>query len=239
MRNYLGSYEDLIVKFLQKGYEVITFASLKSTDGQLILRHDIDFDCSLANKMSFIEDKLGVKATYFFMLRSDLYNLFSDENIGYVKSIKERGHKVSLHFDPIIYDDFKKGFSFEKKVFEQIIDTKIEVVSLHRPNDFFLRYNRSMGKVKHTYQDIFFKDIKYISDSQGSFRYGHPLETEEFMQQKTIQLLIHPIWWMTKGDNNLNIIKNYINYHHKKYDENAAKHCIVYRNYMENLEKKS
>ena len=71
----LGKYTDLMFKFLDKGYKDVFFNELSSEYNQLIIRHDVDFDCEFAYKMAKIEYILGVRSTYFFMLSNSIYNL--------------------------------------------------------------------------------------------------------------------------------------------------------------------
>ena len=40
----------------------------------------------------------------------------------------------------------------------------------------------------------------------GVFKYGNPVNSEEFQQNKTMQILIHPIWWISEGNNRLDKI---------------------------------
>ena len=231
--NCLGSYEDLIRAFISSGYQTAAFSSIIKPERQLILRHDIDFDCSLAGEIAAIEYKLGVDATYFFLLSSDSYNLISKRNIETVLKIKEKGHQVSLHFDPLVYgENFLEGFRYEKEIFEKTFKTKIEIISIHRPNDFFLNYDKKIDGVEHTYQNKFFREIKYISDSQGLFRFGHPLESEEFKRKKTIHLLIHPIWWIGNGDSNISILNNYIEKQKSFLHSHVGENCLPYREYL-------
>lgn len=231
----LGSYRDLINGFLSKGYTADSFFGADRREHRLIIRHDIDFDCGYAYKIALIENDLGVKGSYFFLLRSDSYNLLSPENADYVRRIRDDGHTVSIHFDPTIYEnDFLNGFASEREIFEKTFDVKISIISLHRPNDFFLDYNEPLGDVEHTYQTKYFREIKYISDSQGSFRYGHPFETEEFQAGKTIHLLTHPIWWVGEGESNIAILKNHISERQMQLDLHFAKNCIPYQNYLMN-----
>ena len=44
----------------------------------ILLRHDIDFSLESAKLLAKKENELKIKSTYFFMLSSNLYNLFSD-----------------------------------------------------------------------------------------------------------------------------------------------------------------
>ena len=232
MQRYIGSYKQLILGFLDRGYDSIEFPALSSPTNQLIIRHDIDFDCASAYQMSLIEDALGVKSTYFFMLCNDFYNLLSSENIDYIKRIQASGHKVSIHFDPTIYDNFMAGFEREADIFEKIFNEKIDVVSLHRPSEFFLNYNLPINGVEHTYQDRYFKEIKYISDSQGTFRFGHPHDSEAFNQNNTIHLLVHPIWWTSEGNSNIDVLKNFAKARQQLTDRDIARNCIPYQQYL-------
>lgn len=236
MQSFLGSYQDLINGFLKNGYTADSFsaATEKGRDRCLIIRHDIDFDCGYASQIAKLENELGVSGNYFFLLRSDSYNLLSAENANYVRQIRDAGHNVSLHFDPTIYgEDFLEGFQREREIFEKIFEVKIEIISLHRPNDFFLNYDAPLGDVEHTYQNKYFREIKYISDSQGMFRFGHPLETEEFRSGKTIHLLTHPIWWVGMGESNIAILQRHISERQAILDAHVARNCIPYQNYLE------
>lgn len=173
--SYFGSYKNLIRAFQENGYQTEFFTSEIKPEKVLLIRHDVDFDCGYANEIASLEFDLDVKATYFFLLCNNSYNLLSKTNIKNVLKIKEKGHEISLHFDPLIYgDDFLEGFRFEKDVFERTFNTKIKIVSIHCPNEIFLNFDEKIGDTEHTYQNKYFKDIKYISDSGGNFRFGHP-----------------------------------------------------------------
>ena len=52
----LGKYSDLINDFKNVGYKDIYFNQLKHQKSQIIIRHDIDFDC---------EQQLGAEAIYY------------------------------------------------------------------------------------------------------------------------------------------------------------------------------
>lgn len=233
MNSQIGDYRHLLSAFLKKDYRAVSFGDQDSSHGELILRHDIDFDCGLARQMAEIEADLGVTSTYFFMLRSESYNLLSDGNDEHVNAIRKAGHRISLHFDPTVYDDFVAGFQTEKTIFETMFETTIDIVSLHRPNDFFLQYDQPIAGTAHTYQRHFFKDIAYMSDSQGQFRYGHPLESEAFAEGRTIHLLTHPIWWMVPNPGSaIDLLNDFLEKRTHAYRHHMAQNCIPYRDYL-------
>ncbi len=68
MNNFLNNnYKNFINKFLENGYRVVTFDDFDSNKSQqLILRHDIDFDLSIAYENCKIEHELNISSTFFF-----------------------------------------------------------------------------------------------------------------------------------------------------------------------------
>jgi hypothetical protein len=212
-KNSLVNYRDLLEKFLLKGYQFVFFKELDSPINQVVMRHDIDFDCSLALELAKIESDLNIQSTYFFLLSNDAYNIVSPSNFKSILEIKKLGHQVSLHFDPLIYDDFEKGFEMERGSFESLFATKLEIISLHRPNTFFQNYNRTIKGVEHTYMEKYFKKIKYFSDSTGIWRFGHPFNSPEFRANHSLHILVHPVWWLTSGQGNVEKINKH--YHMK------------------------
>ena len=232
-KSFLGSYEELITAFLANGYQTQFFSSEIKPERQLLLRHDVDFDCGYAAEIASIENNLGVKATYFFLLTSDSYNLLSKRNARIVSEIKNSGHQISLHFDPLIYgEDFLQGFQLERDIFEKNFETELKTISIHRPNDFFLNFDETLDGVEHTYQKKYFHDIKYISDSQGVFRFGHPFDSEAFKAKKSIHLLIHPIWWQGAGESNMMVLQNHIVRQEAFLHEYVGENCKPYRDYL-------
>ncbi len=195
MRFDPSEFRRLTAAFLDAGYTFRPFTDF-SAEKSVMLRHDIDFSVELAEEMAEIEAEMGIAATYFFMATSNFYNPFSKANRERISRMKSLGHVISLHFDPTVYPDLDEGFAEERAQFEAAFGP-IEVVSIHRPGAFLNDNNRTLGDCLHTYQDSLFKQVKYISDSGGAFKYGHPLDSEAFGAGRTIHLLLHPIWWVT------------------------------------------
>ena len=76
--NNLGAYRHFLGNFLSRKYQFVFFDEQSETSGEIILRHDVDFDTGLALEAAKMEAEMGIKATYFFLLRSNLYNLLGD-----------------------------------------------------------------------------------------------------------------------------------------------------------------
>jgi hypothetical protein len=45
----------------------------------------------------------------------------------------------------------------------------------------------------------YFSQMRYFSDSGGSFRFGLPLDDSAVRGCSPLQLLTHPIWWFQEG----------------------------------------
>lgn len=193
----------------------------------LLLRHDIDFSVFDAFNIAKLEISLGIKSTFFFMITSNFYNLFSLENKEIIRDIKKMGHKISIHFDPTAYKK-KNSFKTEKIAFEKEFLVNVDIISIHRPNSFLNKNNRKIFGINQTYQDKYFKNIKYLSDSGG--RNVLPLLDKYFCEpnRKGLHLLIHPIWWNVSSltptetlnrwkNNHLNFITNEIRLNCKNY----------------------
>ena len=193
------SYEKLLKTFEDKGYRFGRFDGL-GPDYTAVLRHDIDFSLEYALKSAEIEAARGISAYYFILLTSNFYNAFSSQGRKIILRIKALGHELGVHFDPTVYTEIKAGFAQERAVLESVVGPT-HITSLHRPGKFLDNNNEAVGECEHTYLDRYFKAVKYISDSNAQFRYGHPLDSEEFKEGKSIQLLIHPIWWMLDEGN--------------------------------------
>ncbi|WP_223230276.1 hypothetical protein, partial [Campylobacter concisus] len=151
--------------------------------------------------MAKLEHKLGVNSTFFFMVRSPFYNLFSRANDNIVRQIIDMGHCIGLHYDEGYYS---KNISLQELVDSEILmleknfDTRINVVSFHQPSKKII--DNSIGiKQINTYDKSYFRDIKYVSDSNMIFK-DDIIDIITCGVYPKIQVLIHPIWWMACGN---------------------------------------
>ena len=173
-------------------------------------------------------------STYFFLIRSKSYNVLDPEIRRMIEEISSLGHVISLHFDTSIYDDFETGLFEELKLFEKIFGVTPTVISLHRPNEFFLQGEQLNGiGIRHTYEKCYFEEIKYISDSGGSFRFGHPLKSDAYERGEPIQLLTHPLWWNTDGDSPEIKLEAFFEEVKAKFSQHMADNCIPWRRFLE------
>lgn len=221
------AFVELTGAFRDAGYEFRSFGDFEA-ERCVILRHDVDFSPPDAAKMAAKERELGVSATYFVLLGSRFYNPLAPDTKACLNEIAASGGSLALHFDPSIYENLDEGFERERRVFEETFGSRLDIVSLHRPRGFLEDNNRKLPGVRHTYEDAYFRDIKYFADSGGSFAHGHPLESGEFRQRKTIHLNLHPIWWMRGGASPSEKLRDWERGHFEALNEEAGRNCKTF-----------
>ncbi len=228
------SFIEILTKYKSSGYKFISFHDEIEEKHNVILRHDIDFDIQKALIIAEIEKDHDIQSTFFFLLRSDSYNFSEKSNLSAVKKIAMMGHEISIHLDPTLYSNIEDGLQFEVNLFKSMTDIQPKIISFHRPSEKYLNSDVPILNLPHTYQKKFFKDIDYIADSGGGFFYDHPLDSNIFKKGLSLQLLLHPIWWTTEGNTNIDKIKNYLKTRDMGFSEHFAKNCKPWNNYISN-----
>lgn len=198
-------YRALIEGLVQRGFTPTTFTGEVSAGRQVILRHDLDMSVAAALPIAKVEHDLGVVATYFVLLRTEMYNPFSEASRKGLLHLVELGHAVGLHLDASLYGESPEELDIaaeqECSVLEALLGQRVEVVSFHRPAQRLQGLERLIAGRRHAYQPGFFTDMAYCSDSRGGWHHGHPLEQKAVANGTPLQLLTHPIWWnATEGE---------------------------------------
>lgn len=205
---HVQNYLDILTKLKNQHYLFAKFTYeldklVENKTPFVLLRHDVDFSIRNAIKIARIEQSLGIKTTYFFHLRSPLYNTLSAYAFQSIKQMSEMGHDICLHFDKSFYgDNFHQPLMDELNLFRTLFPfCNTRVVSFHKVGkDAFNLDNLEMPfGIIHTYQKIFFKDISYHSDSGGGWKRGNPINSEDFSKKLPMQILTHPMWWTETG----------------------------------------
>lgn len=200
----LEAYRALLSSFSERGYATVDFSEVLSEQRHLLLRHDLDMSIEAALQVARVEHAIGMKATYFVLLRTEFYNPFSEIARETLFEIMNLGHRIGLHFDASLYQggggDFENVVDWECETLSRLLRREVDIVSFHRPAEKLLNLSTPIAGRIHTYQTAFFSDIGYCSDSRGGWRYGHPLKHEAVAQGHALQLLTHPIWWTGQGE---------------------------------------
>lgn len=201
----LDDYCELLSTFKDAGY---SFCRFEEIDDHLsggypfaVLRHDIDMSLRPALEMARTEYEQGVEATYFVLLRSPFYNIFSRLNAEILQQIHQYGHQIAAHLDLAAYNNDYFKAVMEVEVLSQFYPyINTELVSLHSTCALNQIPITLSHRLDHVYGPAVRGEMAYISDSTGRWRYGHPLDSEAFSSRKPIQLLTHPIWWTQDGE---------------------------------------
>lgn len=170
----------------------------------LILRHDIDTDLAQAARFAELEVEVGVRSTYFVLLRTDFYNPASKQSLEKLHHIQALGHEIGLHFDEKAYPDGAPeetvtNILHEKDILASILGTPVTTVSMHRPSKTTLEADLKIPGMVNSYGKTFFHDFKYLSDSRRRWR--EPVEeiikSEEYDR---LHVLTHAFWYHEKDE---------------------------------------
>lgn len=192
-----AAYRELIEKLRVHGYTFASYHDWEQYDRSVILRHDIDYSIPKALNLARIEKELGVKSTYFVLLTSDLYNIFSKKNAEMLREISRLGHEIGIHFDESRYtvvENMEKLIVNEAMVLGKVIEKKVSTVSMHRPSKDLLEKNLQIKGLINSYSDVFFGKFKYLSDSRRRWREAVEdiIEADKYMQ---LHILTHAFWY--------------------------------------------
>jgi hypothetical protein len=195
----LQDYVDLLHNFLRRGYRIVDLDGLIAGQRTLFVRHDVDLSLERAVAVAEAEASENVRASYYLLLSTDMYNIASAEGQRAAKRLSALGHAIGLHFDATRYQAGREGLEAaaqrECNLLEAIAEAPVTSISFHRPAPELVRLEGSFAGRRHCYEPRFFEEVAYISDSSGGFFRGHPLDHPAASEGRAIQLLTHPIWW--------------------------------------------
>lgn len=199
MKFTYAAYKNMINLLKKNKYDFCDYIDYPTKEKAVILRHDIDTSLEKALELAKVENKLGVSSYYFVLLSTDFYNINSKKSIEILKEIESLGGKIGLHFDEVKYsmktkEDYIKYVTYEMNILSEILEEKINVVSMHRPSKEFLEMDLEIPNIINSYQKKFFNDFKYISDSRMYWRENaeEVISSNDFKQ---LHILTHAFWY--------------------------------------------
>lgn len=202
LEGFSGSdYRQLLLALQELGYRDVALAELDPDEQQMFVRHDVDLSLEHAFRLGKVEQELGVHSTFYVLLSTEIYNLSSAQSRRLLAGLIAQGHTVGLHFDVTVYHDedraeLENRAADECHILEQLTGHPVSSISFHRPMKEFLNLPGNFAGRRHTYEPQFFSAVGYVSDSNGGWRHGHPLDHPAVVGRRGLQLLTHPIWWM-------------------------------------------
>jgi len=244
-----ATYRTMLERFQADGYRFAAFteaeALLQQQSRFVLLRHDIDLDLAKALPIARIEADAGIRATWFFRVRSNHHNVFSREGSAVVREILQQGHHLGLHFDCAAYpaettvDEFARFCRLEAQLLETWFERTVSIVSFHRPGPLVLSGEAALtAPRKHTYMREFTESISYLSDSRGEFRFGFPTESEAFREGRPLHVLVHPIWWNERPTAPHAVLRQFVERHQAAFERSLARNCPSVFPFEGSVEKK-
>lgn len=199
----LAGYEALVRSLVAQGYQAVGFDNAVADQKHLVLRHDVDMCLQRAVELAEREEQLGVRSTYFVLVRTEMYAVTSRRSRAALARLLALGREVGLHFDAEgLGDDpaaLERAADADCTLLESVLGEKVRAVSFHRPAKSLQGWPSPIAGRPHAYQPRFFSEMGYCSDSEGQFRFGHPLDHAAVKDGRAFQLVTHPIWWVAGG----------------------------------------
>lgn len=208
------AYSNLLDILKNKGYTIIDYLDNNNYSKSVILRHDVDNTLDKALEIAQIEYEKDVKSTYFLLVSTDFYNIFSKKSHQIISKIQYLGHNIGLHFDEKRYnitsvEELNEFVNYESSILSNVTNNKIEVVSMHRPSEWILNNDIHFNNLINTYSKKYFKNFKYISDSRMTWREN----VEDIILSGVydhLHILTHPFWYNYSQESAKDKIINFI-----------------------------
>jgi len=228
----LENYRRLIGALIAQGYAIRGFDDSAPEQRHLILRHDIDQCLQAASRLAALETDEGWRASYFVLMRSEMYNPFSPAGLRALAEISAGGHDIGLHLDAEIYGGDPEALAMaaerECAILESITGQRVSMISFHRPAPELRPYDRILAGRGNTYESRFFNQIGYCSDSRGGWHHGHPLDHATLAAGRALQLLTHAIWWVSEGKAPEEKLSAFLDGRFSLLENELAVHCAVH-----------
>lgn len=193
------AYIELISLLRRNNYTFSKYTNFNKINKPVILRHDIDISLEKALDIAKLEYQNGVSSTYFVLLSTNFYNIFSKESNEILSETMNLGHEIGLHFDEKRYEikdeeDLEKYIQYEKDVLEKALNKEINVVSMHRPSKWILENDIHLRTIINTYSTEFLHHFKYMSDSRMHWR-EDIISVIKSNDYDRLHILTHPFWY--------------------------------------------
>jgi len=190
-------YREILTAALKSGYSFRLFGE-PAEDLTVYLRHDVDNSIADALAMAKSEQSLGVRSTYLFLMRSRNYNVLSGQSIAQIRDMAAMGHDIGLHHSCETGETLANGQSLAARIradaalMSEQIDIPVGRFSLHNPAESD-NFKLDVPGLINTYSAPYFKNIKYISESNFKWREGCPCAMFRERRHNVMQVLVHPM----------------------------------------------
>ena len=146
-----AAYRDLLSLLRERGYAVRNYHNYMDAPRCVILRHDIDYSLQQAVELAELETEEGVQSTWFVLLRTDFYNVFSKSGTEALQHIRSLGHEIGLHFDEASYvpalrpDEVVQNIIKECGLLSALLETRVSRSADRSPHSLIMFCTTSSG----------------------------------------------------------------------------------------------
>lgn len=185
-----------ILQELKKDFTFESFENF-SAETKIYLRHDLDIMIENVPIIAKIESELGIHSIFFFQPNNPFYNPLSKNSTTILNTVLDNGHSLGLHIDAsLIQSEEQLAVLIDSTYrYYSLFFPITKIISFHIPSASILEGDIHIPGFINTYENSFFKKIRYFSDSNRRAFKEPLLQSIEADRKKSIQLLIHPYWW--------------------------------------------
>jgi peptidoglycan-N-acetylglucosamine deacetylase len=172
MRDFtFHTYSQLLNAIVEAGYEFQTFEefTFNPKERVVILRHDSDKTSSSELEFAKYENKLGIRASYYFRIPKTF-------RINHIRKIIQLGHEIGYHYEDLSVTggDYQKAIlRFEKNLNSIRRLYPVKTIAMHgRPlsvwnsKDLWKKYDfRKFGIIAEPYISVDYKKVLYLTDT--------------------------------------------------------------------------
>lgn len=211
----IEAYTRMLRGLLSTGRRVMTFRAAsevtwdRGPEKGLILRHDVDYCPATASKIAQINNKHGVSGTFFILVSSPLYNIFSPDSIQALQTIQNSNQNIGLHYHHTDNKLDSCRIEREMTALRLICPQAHRVVAWHNPHGNLEALNSEAECLgfTSTYSTCFFGQEKYISDSNCRHTADEIITFANTCRSQLLQVLLHPLIWIYGGNGINDILK--------------------------------
>jgi len=168
----LNKYNALIESLLKDNYSFQTFKDfiLEPKNKSIILRHDVDLLPQNSLRFARIQNKFGIKGSYYFRAVPESWN----KEI--ILEISELGHEIGYHYETM--DTARGNIDLAMEQFLQHLNelrelVEVKTICMHGSprskfdnKDLWRKYNyKDYGIIGEPYYDIDFDKVLYLTDT--------------------------------------------------------------------------
>lgn len=227
-------FDELIERCLELNYRFVTLDEI--TEGTfggsrtVFLRHDVDHSLQTAADMAERERSLGVRSSYYFLLYGES-DLLSAAGLAALRTIRECGHQIGLHYDVGFYDQLglsvAEGINRDLTVLRSIAGGPVTSISPHNPTTTRQLTEAESRGVSNVHSVAGPRGYKYLSDSCQHWREG--CLCGHIGRHLRLHVLIHPIWWRDTHMNLFDILELHRQEHTHRIDAAFSETAVHYK----------